>query len=78
MSNAEAIRTLQHASEYIFSARIASGPMKRMRGAPDLWQAMATLYECRNSLEIESQAASESAKYRGLNLRPTLVCSLSA
>ena len=78
MSSTEAIRTLQHASEYIFCTRILNGTQKRMRGTAELWQAMATLHECRSSLEIESQAASESARYRGLNLRPTLVCSLSA
>lgn len=78
MSNTEAIRTLQHASEYIFSSRIASGSRKRMRRTTELWQAMATLHECRNSLQLESQAAAESTNYRNLKPRPMLVCSLSA
>ena len=78
MSNAEAIRTLQHASEYIFSSHIARGPQKRIRGTRELWQTMATLHECRNSVAEESQAMVESAKYRRINLKPTLVCSLSA
>ena len=77
MSNAQAIRTLQHASEYIFSSRIAGGSRKRMRRT-ELWQAMATLHECRNSLQLDSQAAPESTNYHNLKPRPMLVCSLSA
>ena len=77
MSHADAIRTLQHASEYIFCARIADAPGP-MRGKAELWQAMATLNECRNSIEIETLAAAESAEYRDQNFRPMLICGLTA
>lgn len=77
MSQADAIRTLQHASEYIFCSRIADAPGS-MRGKTEFWQAMATLNECRNSIEIEFQAAIESADYRDKSFRPTLVCGLTA
>jgi hypothetical protein len=75
MSNADAIRTLQHASDYIFVSRIASVPRNRMRRSADVWQAMATLHECRNSLRINLQADS-AAGYRMASKRPTLVCGL--
>lgn len=77
MSQADAIRTLQHASEYIFCSRIADAPGS-MRGKAEFWQAMATLNECRNSIEIEFQSTVESTEYRDQNLRPMLVCGLTA
>lgn len=74
MSNADAIRTLQHASEYIFASRIASAPRNRMRRSADVWQAMATLHECRNSLRVNHQAS--AAGYRIASKRPVLTCGL--
>jgi hypothetical protein len=74
MSNADAIRTLQHASEYIFSSRIASAPRNRMRRSADVWQAMATLHECRNSLRVNHQVS--AAGYRIASKRPVLTCGL--
>ena len=78
MSNNQAMRTLQHASEYIFSSRINVGSPKTMRNKPELWYAMAILHECRNSIQIESEAEAYSAAYRQTYGRPMLVCALSA
>ena len=78
MSNNEAMRTLQHASEYIFSSRISAGSPRTMRRTPELWYAMAILHECRSSIQIESDAEAYSAAYRRTHGRPTLVCALSA
>jgi hypothetical protein len=74
MSNADAIRTLQHASDYIFASRIATVPRNRMRRSADVWQAMATLHECRNSLRGNHQAG--AAGYRIASKRPVLTCGL--
>ena len=50
MTNNDAVRTLQHAAFYIFSSRVVGGPGRRMRGTLDVWQAMATLDQCRREL----------------------------
>lgn len=76
MSSADAIRTLQHASQYIFVSGIATAPGRSMRKKKmDLWQAMATLHECRNSVEQDGQTEVTPVR-RIKNLRPALVCSL--
>jgi hypothetical protein len=50
MTTVDAMRILQHASFYIFSTRVVGGPGKTMRGSVDVWQAMATLDQCRNEV----------------------------
>ena len=78
MSHAEAIRTLQRASEYIFASKIAAASRKTMRGNTELWQAMATLNECRNALAREGRDSYDRANCQTKAPRLALVCSLSA
>lgn len=78
MSHAEAIRTLQRASEYIFSSQIARSSRKTMRGRTELWQAMATLNECRSAVEREERDGFRLSSYCQQTPRLSLICGLSA
>lgn len=62
MTSIDAMRILQHASFYIFSTRVVGGPGKTMRGTVDVWQAMATLDQCRNELLQASMEAPGTAR----------------
>jgi len=65
MTSIDAMRILQHASFYIFSTRVVGGPGKTMRGSVDVWQAMATLDQCRRDVlytEIASASPDEESK----------------
>lgn len=78
MSHAEAIQTLRHASRYIFSSQIARSPGKTIRGRAELWQAMATLDECRNAVQREACDTVVSSGSGSKAPRLTLVCGLRA
>jgi hypothetical protein len=78
MSQAEAIRTLQRASEYIFSSQIAGSSRKTMRGRTELWQAMATLDECRNAVAREERYSLGNFNYSKKTPHLSLICGLTA
>jgi hypothetical protein len=68
MTSMDGMRILQHASFYIFSTRVVGGPGKTMRGSVDVWQAVATLDQCRRELlgaQIDGADTSRDEDSRG-------------
>src|SRR5262249_26193523 len=73
MTSTDAMRILQHASFYIFSTRVIGGPGKTMRGSVEVWQAMATLDQCRRELAgtaLEGAAALRDGDSNRFALEP--------